>query len=84
MQKAITIELGGYFKNFVERQVAAGRYDSPGAVLQAGLRLLEEQEAKLHALQMALDEGERSGFSPVPFDLDEFLEDMRTKPIPSK
>jgi antitoxin ParD1/3/4 len=42
----------------------------------AGLRLLEECEARLSALQAAVVEGERSG-KPEPFDFDDFLEDKR-------
>lgn len=72
MTKDMTIELGDYFDKFVEEKVAQGRYQSPGDVLRAGLRLLEEQEAKLEALRAALIEGEQSGLA-TPFDFDEFL-----------
>jgi antitoxin ParD1/3/4 len=44
--------------------------------VRAGLRLLEEHEARLLALQAALVEGERSG-ELEPFDFDDFLEDKR-------
>ena len=44
--------------------------------MRAGLRLLEEHEARLLALQAALAEGERSG-EPEPFDFDNFLEGKR-------
>ena len=40
--------------------------------MRAGLRLLEEQEAKLAALQSALIEGEQSG-PATPFDFDVFI-----------
>jgi antitoxin ParD1/3/4 len=40
------------------------------------LRLLEEQEARLAALQAALIEGEQSG-APSPFDFGAFVEHKR-------
>jgi hypothetical protein len=45
-------------------------------VVRAGLRLLEEHEAKLAALRAALIEGEQSRL-PEPFDFDGFLAEMR-------
>ncbi len=50
----------------------SGRYDSVSDVVRAGLRLLEEHEAKVRALQAALIAGEDSG-EPAPFDEDGFL-----------
>jgi antitoxin ParD1/3/4 len=76
MSKSTSVVLGEYFDAFVERQVQQGRYRSPDDVIEAGLRLLDEQETKLEALRAALIEGEQSGLS-TPFDLQEFLEEMR-------
>jgi antitoxin ParD1/3/4 len=72
MAKDTTIALGDYFDKFVEEKVAQGLYKSSSDVLRAGLRLLEEQEAKLEALRAALIEGEQSGLA-TPFDLEAFL-----------
>lgn len=79
MSKTTTIELGDYFKQFISRQIEVGRFASDSEVVKEGLRLLEEKESRLEALRKALVEGEQSGFSPVPFDLDEFLADMRSE-----
>ena len=73
MAKNDAVSIGDYFAGFVERQVTQGRYASASDVVQAGLRLLEEQEAKLEALRAALIEAEESG-PCTPFDFDEFLE----------
>lgn len=73
MAKNTSISLGDHFQAFIESQMASGRYGSASDVVRAGLRLLEEQEAKLDALRAALIEGEESG-PATPFDFDEFIE----------
>lgn len=72
MTKNTSITLSDHFDSFVDRQVAEGRYGSASEVIRAGLRLLEEHEARLAALRAALIEGEQSGPSQ-PFDFDHFL-----------
>lgn len=48
--------LGPHFSSLISRQVATGRYGSEDDVLRAGLRLLEEHDARLPSLQ---EPGER-------------------------
>ena len=72
MSKNTSFSLGGHFGAFVDAQVSGGRYNSASDVVRAGLRLLEEQEAKLEALRAALLEGEHSGPSS-PFDFEAFI-----------
>ena len=76
MSRNTSVSLGDHFAEFIEEQVARGRFSSASDVVRAGLRLLEEREARLSALQTALVEGEQSG-EPEPFDFDDFLEDKR-------
>jgi antitoxin ParD1/3/4 len=83
MSKSNSVTVGDYFAEFIERQVAQGRYDSASDVVTAGLRLLEEHEAKLEALRAALIEGEQSG-APTPFDIEEFLDEMNNSRVQSK
>ncbi|GAA4226294.1 antitoxin ParD1/3/4 [Sagittula marina] len=71
MPKNTSMSLGDHFASFIDTQVQAGRYCSASDVVRAGLRLLEEHEGKVKALQDALIEGEQSG-KPEPFDFDEF------------
>lgn len=75
MNKRTTISLDTPFSEFVEQQVEEGRYASANEVVQAGLKLLEEQEAYVEAIRAAIIEGEESG-EPQPFDLAEFLAEM--------
>ena len=72
MSKSTSFSLGDHFSGFIETQIGQGRFNSASDVVRAGLRLLEEQEARLGALRAALTEGENSGPS-APFDFDAFI-----------
>ncbi|WP_119273622.1 type II toxin-antitoxin system ParD family antitoxin [Taklimakanibacter deserti] len=78
MSKNTSISLGDHFAEFIDAQVQTGRYGSASDVVRAGLRLLEEHEAKVKALQDALIAGEESG-PPRAFDSGAFLKKMRAK-----
>ncbi len=78
MSKNTSISLGEHFTDFVGTQVRSGRYGSASDVVRAGLRLLEEHEARVKALREALIAGEASG-EPQPFDNEAFLAKMRAK-----
>ena len=60
-----SIALSPHFENFVRQQVDSGRYNNVSEVVRAGLRLLENEEAKqaakLEALREALAIGLASG-----------------------
>ncbi len=78
MARNTSVSLGDHFADFVDQQVDTGRYSSASDVVRAGLRLLEEHEAKVKALHDALRAGEESG-PATPFDGEEFLHRMHKK-----
>lgn len=71
MAKNTSMLLGDHFTGFIDMQVRSGRYSSASDVVCAGLRLLEEHEAKVKTLQDALVAGEQSG-TPRPLDFEKF------------
>ena len=73
MARNTSVSLGDHFTGFIHRRVESGRYNSASDVVRAGLRLLEEHETKVEALQNALVEGELSG-EASPFDFDAFID----------
>ena len=81
MPKNTSFSLGEHFTSFIESKITEGRYGSASDVVRAGLRLLEEHDARLTALQAALIEGEQSGAS-VPFDFEDFIACKRSKKSP--
>ena len=78
MPRNTSVSLGDHFTGFIGEQVQSGRYGSASDVVRAGLRLLEEHEAKVKALQEALIAGEQSG-EAREFDFDAFLARKRAE-----
>ena len=72
MPRNTSVSLGDHFIGFINERVESGRYNSASDVVRAGLRLLEEHEAKVEVLRKALVEGEQSG-PATPFDFDAFI-----------
>lgn len=49
--------LGKHFEEFVEAQLATGRYNNASEVVQDALRLMEDREQRLAALDAAIERG---------------------------
>ena len=77
MVRNTSVSLGDHFTGFIHKRIESGRYNSASDVVRAGLRLLEEHETKIEALQIALVEGEMSG-EATPFDFEAFIDRKRS------
>lgn len=51
----MNVSIGERWEDFVQKAVKSGRYGSASEVVREGLRLVEEREAKLRALQDTLN-----------------------------
>ena len=54
---AISADLGPQLEKYVTRLVEKGRYNSKSEVLREGIRLVQERESKLAALDAAIARG---------------------------
>lgn len=77
MNRNTSVALSEHFSAFVEQQIAKGRYGNASEVIRAGLRLLEEHEAKHQALQAAIREGLDSGL-PNSIDMNAYIRRKKT------
>ncbi len=74
MPKNTSVTLGNHFEQFISQQIERGRFNSASEAIRAGLRLLEEQEAKLESIRRALIEGEESG--RAKYSLGELIKEL--------
>jgi antitoxin ParD1/3/4 len=70
--------LGDHFDHFIAEKIKEGRFQSASEIVRAGLRKLEEDDAKLQALRMRLQAGEDSPIASE-FDGEKFIAAMRSK-----
>jgi antitoxin ParD1/3/4 len=54
---AISVELGDALDRFVDGLVRDGRYNSKSEILREGVRLVQERETRLAALDAAMGRG---------------------------
>lgn len=73
--KNTSIALGPDLEAYARRKVESGEYGSISEVIRDAMRRAVERDAKVEALDRALQEGLDSG-PPVPWDLDAFLAQM--------
>jgi antitoxin ParD1/3/4 len=61
MARNTSILIGGYYENFINGQIATGKYKSVSEVVRTALRHFEEEEIQTKSLIAALERGEESG-----------------------
>jgi antitoxin ParD1/3/4 len=50
--------LGDHYEKFISNQVAQGRFNNGSEVVRAGVRMLEDYEARMNELRTLIDEGD--------------------------
>ena len=53
-----SVVLSAHFDDFIDRQIASGRFNNASEVVRAGLRLLERDESELEELRRLIKEGD--------------------------
>ena len=78
MARNTSVTLGDHFEAFISSKIEQGRFQSVSEAVRAGLRKLEEDEARLDELRARLKAGEDSP-RIKNFDSREFLEKLHKK-----
>ena len=78
MAKNTSMLLGSHFEQFIEEQIASGRFSSASEVVRTALRLMEAEELKKKELNKALAIGEKSGMIEN-FDAKVFFKKLKQK-----
>ena len=76
MQRNTSITLGKHLTDFVESIISQGRFESKSKAVRAGLRLLEENEARLEMIRKKLAVGELQLDQGQGIDGDTFMKDL--------
>lgn len=76
MARNTSVSLGDHFESFVDERVKAGRYASASDAVRAGLRLLEQEEAKLDLLRQTLAAGENQLDQGQGIDGEAFMDEL--------
>jgi len=76
MGRNTSILLGDHFENFINDQIATGKYSSVSEVIRTALRMFEQEETKTKSLINELKAGEKSG-KIRHFDRNKNLEILR-------
>jgi len=76
MQRNTSVTLGDHLSGFVENKIQQGRFESTSEAVRAGLRLLEEHEAKLDLLRKKLSVGESQLDQGEGVDGDAFMQEL--------
>lgn len=76
LHKNTSVTLGEHLTGFVEQKVKEGRYGSTSEAVRAGLRLLEEHEARLDLIRKKLAKGEMQLDQGLGIDGEGFMKEL--------
>ena len=74
-----SVDLGEQLESFVTGLVKSGRYNSRSEVIREGVRLVQEREAKLAALETAIARGIADGDAGRVKPADEVFDRLQAK-----
>ena len=80
----ISTDLGNQLESYVQRLVRSGRYNSKSEVLREGVRLVQDRESRLAALDEAIARGLADKEAGRTAPLEEVAADMRELFGPAK
>ncbi len=76
MNKPVQVTVSDQAASFVSRELESGRFETVDEVIEAGLRMLEEEQMKIERLRELLIESENSG-PAEPFDREALMASVR-------
>jgi antitoxin ParD1/3/4 len=71
--------LGKHYEGFVQAQLASGRYNNASEVLRDALRLMEDRERRLAALDIAIERGVSDLKADKVHDVDDTLDELEAR-----
>lgn len=75
----ISADLGEKLESYVSQLVAAGRYNSKSEILREGVRLIQDRETRLAALDVSIARGLADAEAGRTRRADEVFERLETK-----
>lgn len=75
----INVDLGQQLETYVSHLIGTGRYASENEILREGLRLLQDREARLTALDASLARGLSDASAERTTSADEVFDRLETK-----
>ncbi|TNM65931.1 type II toxin-antitoxin system ParD family antitoxin [Aliirhizobium smilacinae] len=76
MNKPVQVTLSDQAASFLSRELESGRFDTVDEVVEAGLKMLEDEQLKIERLRELLIESENSG-PAEPFDREALMASVR-------
>ena len=71
--------LGAHYETFIKRQLASGRYNNASEVVRDALRLMEEREKRLKALDEMIYRGIAEADAGLGRDAEEVFTELEAK-----